>query len=259
MAGAFFYRDGDWIIGNDGALGPWSEDSCHAGPVTAIIAGAAEALVPDRQLVRLTVNYVRPVPMRGFRIEAVPDGSGGTAASTAVSAFDRDNKLLATARCLHLKVRDISNPPTSNQAAPVLSEASIGDFPVRQALHDKRFFGTEIEVAYPPGEDNEPGPTTIWMRTPTIVYGEEPTAFQTACPLADCANGFARNAEFVDVTCVNPDLTVLLHRPPESEWLASSGVSYWEPTGIGSTTATLYDERGAIGAALQSLVIRPVL
>ena len=95
MAGAFFYRDGDWIIGNDGARGPWSEDSCHAGPVTAIIAGAAEALVPDRQLVRLTVNYVRPVPMRGFRVEAVPDGSGGTAASTAVSAFDRDNKLLA--------------------------------------------------------------------------------------------------------------------------------------------------------------------
>ena len=51
---------------------------------------------------------------------------------------------------------------------------------------------------------------------------------------------------------------MLLHRLPESEWLASKGISFWEPTGIGSTAATLYDERGAIGAALQSLVIRPM-
>ena len=255
---AFFFRDGDWFVGNDPARGPWSADSCHAGPATAVIAGASEALVPERQLVRLTVNYVRPVPMEGFRIEAVPDGSGRTAASTTVTAYDRGGKRLATARCLHLAVSEIGKPPTASSPAPRLEEASAGRFPVRQALHDLPFFGSEIEVAYPPGEDNEPGPTTIWMRTPPIVDGETPSPFQTACPLSDCANGFARNAEFVDVSCVNPDLTVLLHRLPESEWLASKGISFWEPTGIGSTAATLYDERGAIGAALQSLVIRPM-
>lgn len=257
MTSAFFHRDGDWIVGNDPARGPWSADGCHAGPVTAVIAGAAEALIPDRQLVRLTVNYVRPVSMHGFRVEAVPDGSGRTAASSAITVSDRDGKLLATARCLHLVVHEIPAPTTSPVPAPDFAQATVGPFPVRQALHGKPYFGSQVEVAYPPGEDDGPGPTTIWMRTPTIVDGEGMSPFQSVCPLADCANGFARNADFGQVSCVNPDLTVLLHRLPESEWLASKGASFWEATGIGSTAATLFDERGVIGSALQSLVIRP--
>ena len=258
MTTPFFHRENDWYVGNEAARGPWSPDSCHAGPVTAVIAGAAEAIVDDRQLVRLTVNYLRPVPMAGFGVEATPDGSGRTAASTTVTAFDRDGKLLAKAQCLHLAVEEIPPPPTAMRAAPRFEDAVHGDFPVRKSLHDFPFFGSEIEIAYPPGEDHEPGPTTIWMKSRPIVDGEPTSRFQSICPLSDCANGFARNAEFTDISCVNPDLTVLLHRLPQSEWLASSGISFWEPTGIGSTAATLYDQRGAVGAALQSLVIRPV-
>jgi len=258
MTTPFFHRDNQWYVGNDSARGPWTPDSCHAGPVTAVIAGAAEAIVEDRQLVRLTVNYLRPVPMAGFRVEAEPDGSGRTAASTTVTAFDPDGRLLAKARCLHLAVRDIPTPPTATPAAPRFEDARHGNFPVRKSLHDRPFFGSEIEIAYPPGEDHEPGPTAIWMRSRTIVDGEPTSKFQSICPLSDCASGFARNAEFTEVSCVNPDLTVLLHRLPESEWLASKGISFWEPTGIGSTAATLFDERGAVGTALQSLVVRPI-
>ena len=134
----------------------------------------------------------------------------------------------------------------------------MGSFPVQQWLHDQPYFGSMVEIAYPPGEDDAPGPTTIWMRTPAIVAGEEMSPFQSVCPLSDCANGFARNADFGKVSCVNPDLTVLLHRLPESEWLASKGASFWEPTGIGSSAATLYDTRGVIGSALQSLVVAPI-
>lgn len=226
--------------------------------MTAVIAGAAEGVVPDRQLVRLTVNYLRPVAMDGFRVEARSEGSGRTAASTSVAVFDRRDKLLATARCLHLVVHEIPTPPTVDRLPPPFAEARHDGFPVRKVVHDRPFFGSEVEIAYPKGHDHKPGPTMIWMKCRPIVAGEKASAFQTACPLSDCASGFARNAEFVDISCVNPDLTVLLHRLPRSEWLASSGVSYWEPSGIGSSSATLYDEYGVIGSALQSLVIRPV-
>ena len=258
MTTPFCHRDNDWYIGNDPARGPWSPDACHAGPVTAVIAGAAEAIVPDRQLVRLTINYLRPVAMDGFRVEARSEGGGRTAASTSVDVYDRNDKLLATARGLHLVVHEIPTPPTVERRPPPLADARFDGFPVRKVVHNRPFFGSEVEIAYPQGHDHTPGPTTIWMKCRPIVDGETTSAFQSACPLSDCASGFARNAEFVDISCVNPDLTVLLHRPPRSEWLASSGVSYWEPTGIGSSSATLYDEYGVIGSALQSLVIRPV-
>ena len=256
---AFFHREGDWYVGNDPARGPWSAEDCHAGPVTGVIAGEAERLIGDKQLVRLTVNYVRPVPVAGFMAVAEPAGSGRTAASVSVTLRDRDGKLCATAQSLHLALNEIPAPPTAEPSAPRFEDAQQGSFPVKAPLHDLPFFGSEIEVAYPPGEDNEPGPTTLWMRVPPIVAGETTSPFQSLCPLADCANGFARNADFTEVSCVNPDLTILVHRLPRSEWLASKGVSFWEPSGIGSTQATLYDTDGVIGSALQSLVIRPLV
>jgi len=38
---AFFSSvDGDWFTPNAEARGPWSEDACHAGPPTGLIARA---------------------------------------------------------------------------------------------------------------------------------------------------------------------------------------------------------------------------
>jgi len=119
------------------------------------------------------------------------------------------------------------------------------------------FFSSGIEVAYPPGETSDPGPTSIWMRTLPIVEGEKPSPFESLCPLADCGNGISRNSTFAVASFVNPDLTITVFRLPESEWLASQAVSFWEPTGIGMSQAQLYDEKGAVGFALQMLIVKP--
>ena len=76
--------------------------------------------------------------------------------------------------------------------------------------------------------------------------------------LADCGNATSRNANLDTVTFVNPDLTIVLHRLPESEWHASSAISFWEPTGIGLSQATLFDEKGPVGVASQTLLIQPL-
>lgn len=130
-------------------------------------------------------------------------------------------------------------------------------FAVENAHHGLPFFRDWIDVAYPPGESSAPGPTTLWMKTPPLVKDETPSPFQKICPLADCGNGTSRNAELTDATFVNPDLTIILHRLPESEWLASSAISFWENTGIGMSSATLFDEQGSVGCALQTLLIQP--
>ena len=86
---------------------------------------------------------------------------------------------------------------------------------------------------------------------------ENPSPFQRICPLADCGNAFSRNGETTEYTFVNPDLTIVLHREPIGDWLGSSTVSRWEPSGIGMADSLLFDEHGAVGRAVQTLVITP--
>ncbi|MGI9233450.1 MAG: thioesterase family protein [Woeseiaceae bacterium] len=256
---AFFeFRDREWFVGRDGARGPWSADACHAGPVTGLIARALERAVTDKQLVRLTTDYARPIPMAGFRIDSTVTRNGRAAAIGVATLTDADGKVCATATSLHLMKSNFDALPTTTELGPSRRDATPGKFAVEHAHHDLPFFRDAIQVAYPPGEDSSPGPTTLWMKTPPLLNDEVPTPFQRICPLADCGNGTSRNAELTDLTFVNPDLTIHLHRLPESEWLASSAVSFWEPTGVGLSRATLFDEQGPVGSALQTLLIQPL-
>lgn len=255
---AFFRLDGELVVGHDAARGPWSADACHAGPVTAVLARALEQALPGKQLARVTVTFQRPVPMAGFRVEATPERDGRNVAIAQAKLMASDGKICARASGLFIAAADHGALPTSSLPGPDFAEAAAGPFPVERAVHGLPFFSSGIEVAYPPGETPDPGPTTIWMRTLPIVDGERPSPFQALCPLADCGNGVSRNSTFAEATFVNPDLTIGIFRLPESEWLASAAHSFWEPTGIGLSQAQLYDTEGAIGFALQMLIVQPV-
>jgi len=252
---AFFHRSGDWLVGNDAARGPWSEDACHAGPVSGILAGAAEALVPEKQLVRLSANFFRPIPISGFRCDSDLIRSGRTTSIAKVELVDRNARVCASANCLFLAT-ELNEFPTAAIPHPSFDTSITGRFPLEETRHGKPMFGDFIDIRYPPGEDGDPGPTTLWMRVPSIVSGEESSKFQSLCPLADCGNGISRNAEFTNISCLNPDLTVAIFRLPESDWIASQAISFWEHTGIGMSHAMLFDNSGPIGTALQSLVLR---
>ncbi len=254
---AFFREAGGVFIGNDGARGPWDPEACHGGPVAALLARALELQVPDRVLVRLTVELPRPVPVAGFTIEASTVRAGRSVAATSAALTDGAGRVCATAYGLHLQQADIGDVPSPPQPAPTLSEAVPGPFPITAARHPLPMFGTAVEARYPPGEDRRPGPTTLWLRTPAILEGEEPSPFQRMCPLADCGNAISRNVELDEATFVNPDLTVFLVRPPRGAWLAAQAVSHWQPSGIGLSDAALFDADGFVGRAVQTLLIRP--
>lgn len=254
---AFFSSDDSiWFIGNDAARGPWSADACHAGPVTGILARALERAIVDKQLVRITADYLRPIPMAGFRVEAEVTRSGRTAAACRVTLTDAEARVCATATSLHLARADVGRFPIPRVDCPSLNEAEPGHFVIETPHHGLPYFGDRIESAFPPGETRAPGPGTLWMRTPPLLAEERPSPFQRVCPLADCGNAISRNANLGEATFPNPDLTVVLHRLPESEWLASSAISFWQSTGIGLSQATLFDEKGPIGVAAQTLLVQ---
>jgi hypothetical protein len=50
-------------------------------------------------------------------------------------------------------------------------------------------------------------------------------------------------------------VTIYLDRLPVGDWVCLDAVSHTESNGISMAASTLYDERGLIGQAAQSLVI----
>lgn len=255
---AFFHLDRDLIVANDAARGPWSADACHAGPVTGVVARALERLVTDKQLVRMSLTFHRPVPMDGFTTEAGVEREGRRVTTATASVMTASGRTCAVAHSLHVATESYATLPTATVPAPDFSQAREGSFPLESAVHGLPFFGSGVEVAYPPGETPEAGPTILWMRALPIMDGEQSTPFQSLCPLADCGNGISRNSNVAEVTFVNPDLTINVFRLPQSDWLASSALSFWEPSGVGLSQAQLFDTKGPIGFALQSLIIRPL-
>lgn len=250
--------DGRFIPG-DHSRGPWNPDHCHAGPPTGLLARALERQLPEQRLTRITVDLNRPIPMAGFTIAAEIVKRGRMVSRSRAWLLDGDGRECASAAGLHIQTQPQQVFPSHHTPIASPDDAIDGRFPLRQPLHDKpTFAGDGVQIRYPIGQSGDPGPTTAWMKTVPLLAGETPSAFQRICPLADCGNALGRNAEPWQVSFINPDLTIVLHRDPIGDWLGSQAQSYWERDGIGFADAALFDASGMVGRAAQTLLLQPV-
>ena len=257
MSDSFFTRDGDWFRPTGHCRGPWDAEACHAGPPTGLLARAMEHALPDQRLCRITVELIRPIPFAGFRIVAQCTRQGRTVSTSEASLINDSGKALVVARGLHMTEQPLTEFPSHSASIGSPEQAIPGNFPIEETLHGlPAFNGSGVTVRYPEGQTNSPGPTTAWMKTVALLPDEAPSPFQRMCPLADCGNAFGRNADLQQVHFMNTDLTLSLHRDPEGEWLGTHSVGYWQANGIGLADATLYDARGAVGRALQTLLLK---
>ncbi len=263
LIGTYFtLGDDEWLIPTDHCRGPWEAESCHAGPPAAMVARAMEHAMDkaglSQRLVRITINLVRPVPMAGFRVHAQITRAGRSVTTLQASLVDSRGKERITATGLGMRgPLEQQLPRGPREPIAVLKDAKPGNFPISWAGHDLPSFVGSVATIYPPGETPNPGPTTAWMRAIPFLENEVATPFQRICPLADSGNAFSRNAEPSEMVFVNPDLTLMLHREPQGDWLGSQSVSRWESDGIGLADALLFDEIGPVGRALQTLLLTP--
>ncbi|MEL0040344.1 MAG: thioesterase family protein [Ilumatobacter sp.] len=262
LSGAFFDVEGsgaeEVFRPTDHCRGPWDADACHAGPPSGLIARAVERLLPDHRLVRLTVELSRPVPHRGFRVEAEVARAGRSVATAAARIIDMDGREVASARTHHLAPApsplDVTSAPL---VTPSFDDSYPDRFTVARSIHDlPAFMDGGVETRYGAGSGPEGGPTVMWLRTVPLITGETMSGFQRICPLADCGNGTSRNGSFDDWAFLNTDLNVNLHREPIGEWFAIDSVSVWEPDGIGLSDSVLLDVDGRVGRATQTLMVR---
>jgi hypothetical protein len=260
VADSLFERDGDGFVATELARGPWDPDSCHAGAPAALLAALIDtspSLVP-MQGVRLTYEILRPVPLGPVTVALEVTREGKRV--QLVDALLRTTDGVELVRCRGLRVRR-GEVPVPDDTTDDLPPPSPGPEGAARAV--ARFaewgvgFWTAVDVRPTLGDAlGAPGPGTAWFRLEVPIADDVPsTPLARVAAAADYGNGIAPPLAIDEFLFVNPDLTLDVHRLPDSEWVALESRSVAQRSGVGLTTSTLFDERGRIGTAMQSLYI----
>jgi len=261
---AFFQPSGEVFEATELTRGPWDGAAQHAGPPAALLGREIERLdgigtgTGDRLVGRITFEILAPVPIGPMRVAAEVVRPGRRVDLVEATLADGDGRPLIRARAWRLLRRAVELPaglePRPLPRPPAPAEVAPADafFPSGYDVG----YHTAVEHRFASGSFLEPGPGIAWMRMRhPLVAGEEPTPLQRVLTVADSGNGISATLDFERFIFINVDLSVHLSRMPEGEWVCLDSVTVPEPTGVGLTDTVLYDERGPIGLAAQTLLV----
>ncbi len=241
--------------------GPWHPDHQHAGPPSALICRAIERAATDdglTHLARLTVNLLRPTPVGECRVEVAADYVGRSAGHYS-GRLIAQGKDVARFTALMQREDDLPVPKGTLGHPPPAAPKPPNECPVvTMAFANGTFgYGHLVENRLAAGRFFK-GPCAAWFRmTHPLVKGETPSGYQRVAVAGDSGNGISAALDFAKYVFLNCDLTINLFRRPEGEWICLEARSLFGDNGCGLAESALYDERGLVGRATQSLAVRP--
>ncbi len=245
------------------AAAEWYPDGQHGGVVSALLNHAVETSpsLTRMEVARITCELFRVVPVTTLEVVTELVREGKRIQSTEARLYSGDLEL---ARALVQRLR------TTDLALPAETSERISTPPLPETLPDVDFrslmpFGGEgpvsfgrhaVQIRQAKGTFAEPGPATVWLRFPVqLIEGIEMSPTERAIIASDFSNGLSRLAQPWEVVFMNSDISVHLARPPEGEWVGLDGESIWNRDGRGVATSHLFDTRGPIGRATQTLFL----
>ena len=251
----FFARDGERFVPSASARGPWSPRHQHGGPPAALLARAfAREAGPDRQVARLTFDFLRPVPLAPLTVATRVLRAGGKALRMAGSVLAEDGVAVIEATCLALKVaaHRVTVPVETPPAPPPPAASAPFELPF---MSGEQGYHRAVEWRVARGTWGR-GPVAAWLRLRVPLVAESATSpLESLVTVADSASGLAVVIDPARATFVNGDLTVALHRMPAGEWTCLDSATVGERHGIGLTRARLWDAAGPVGRSLQTLLL----
>ena len=254
---SFFRRRGDVFEPSELTRGPWDPDSQHAGPPAALL-GRAIARVDDgggKHVGRVTCEILRPVPMTPLTVSATVARPGRSVELVEASLADQEGEVMrATGWRLASQPIELEPRPPDEPPGHGPGDGSPKDFfPTGFDVG----YHTAMEYRFVAGSFLELGPAVVWMRMRhPLVEGEEPTPLERVLVAADSGNGVSASLDYHRYVFINTDLTVHLHRGPETEWVCMDAATRLDSAGVGMSDTLLWDERGRIGRAAQTLLVR---
>lgn len=249
---------GAWLP-TDWSRGPWDPGALHGGPVAALLAGALEVAGDEvaagpMQPARLTVELLKPVPLRPLALQARVARPGRKVQLVDASLTTDDGAEVASARLLRVHDTPVDAPATPAPEAPPGPGAAHRS--MENQIPYAAFHSHGVEHRFVRGSFADAGPATDWIRLRVPVTPDtDPTPLQRVAAAADFGNGVSRVTDFGSLLFINPDLTIHLHRRPAGEWVCLEAVTWMEGDGLALAESRLWDEQGPIGRSLQSLLI----
>ncbi|HEU0023302.1 MAG TPA: thioesterase family protein [Thermoleophilaceae bacterium] len=255
--GAFYVADGERLVPSELTRGPWDPDAQHAGPPAALLGRAVERCEAreDAQVGRITFEILGPVPLAPLRATARVVRPGRSVELLEASLEGPDGEVMrASAWRLRTAPVELEPEPPPDPPPPGPADGDVRDFfPVREEVG----YHTAMEISFVTGGFLEPGPAMVWMRSRVpLIEGERTSPLQRLLIAADAGNGVSAALDWRRYLFINTDLSVHLKRVPEGDWVGLDAVTYPEPNGVGLADTVLWDERGRLGRAAQTLVVR---
>jgi hypothetical protein len=251
---------GEKFVATDLVRSTWSADIQHGAPPSALLVRALERCDrrDDTRLSRVLVDLLGPVPAEGdlwVRARRERPGTQIELVTAEMLATAPDGTLRPVVRASGWRLQQQDTADVVHAPAPPLR-------PLSQAR--SRNMARDWDPNYVHSIDwrwlTEPladGPGESWLRpTVDLVAGESMTPLQRLFAVADDANGIGTKIDIRAWTFLNTDLVVHVHRVPEGPWIGIRAETNYGPDGIGTTLGTLFDERGAVGAIQQSVLVR---
>jgi hypothetical protein len=260
MTTALYRRDGEHFVPSELTRGPWRPDAQHGGPPSALLVRAiARHEDGERMFItRLTVELLRPIPLAPVTVSTTFERPGKRVqlvrASLAVDGVE-----VARATALRMRRAQLTLPklPATAMAPPHHSQGRprTDDMFRYDDLPSFAYDGVDHRIVA--GGFDIPGPATDWMRLrQPLVEGEPTSPLCRAVAAADFGNGLSSALPPSEgYSFINPDLTVYFHREPVGEWICLAAESHLSPIGVGVAESRLWDEAGAFGRSLQSLLV----
>jgi Thioesterase-like superfamily len=272
LSEAIFRRDGDAFVPTGHARGPWDPGQLHGGAPGALIAEAVRA---DGYLVaRLTIDFLAPVPLAPVTVSARTTKPGRNV-QLVEAEMEAEGRTVLRARAMRLRRGHVELPAEAGERGARSDERDAADAgaagstgamregpdaatPGRFPLDDgtgEGFHRTAMDIRFVEG-DYGIGPAKAWFRLKLPLVDDQPASpLARAVAAADFGNGISRVVDFGDYLFVNTDLTVHLHREPQTDWVLVDASTRLEGNGAGLARSTLSDERGQLGLAAQSLFV----
>ncbi len=251
---------GSRYVASASTVGPWDPKLEHGSPVAALLATRIEKELVTRagmRIAQFSMDFLSPVPVATLDV-SVSIARPGKKIELWSATAAVDSRVCARASAWVLQTtttaRADRNPEVrlDDPVPPMPATAASTYF---EAV--PRFgYGDALEWRFAEGAFTELGPATIWSRLKVgIVEGEPVSPLARALAMVDSANGISAELDVRTHLFVPVNLTVSMTREPEGEWVGMRAVTSLSSDGVGTSRARLFDARGTIGRALQTLFV----
>ena len=254
---AFYLRGAPGVVvPTKATVGPWDPKLQHGGPPAALLGEAMERASSNAsagmRLAYFSMDFLGPVPLEPMTI-ATEVVRGGKKIELVSATASIGGRVALRASGWRIATEEGRTPEKNLEAAPAHPP------PVETPLFEgvPRFgYGESLEWRFVDGAFTALGPATVWSRLKVaIVRGETVTPLARALAMVDSANGISMEVPVTKFLAVPVNLTVSLSRLPEDEWVGMRAKTTISKQGVGTTHATLFDARGTIGEAVQTLFV----